>query len=214
MALATLSPGRQYAQALEKVTSDWRVAVPAIQAGAVVLREARTADAAALFDLFAAEKVGRFITPPPPNPATFERFIASMHRERAAARAFCLAVVPHGGTSPVGLFQVRATDPGSPVAQWGFALSPDLWGTGVFSDAARAVIEFAFERAGFVRLEARTCVLNGRGNGALAKLGAIREAILRRSFERDGEYFDQALWSIVRQDWRETKGGFRAAVVH
>ena len=79
-------------------------------------------------------------------------------------------------------------------------------------DAAKATIEFAFETIGITRLEARAAVLNGRGNGALAKVGAVREAVLRKSFLRRGEYLDQALWSILRQDWRQSKAVWGSAI--
>ena len=79
-------------------------------------------------------------------------------------------------------------------------------------DAAKAAAEFAFETVGVVRLEARAAVLNGRGNGALAKIGAVREAVLRKSFRCQGEYLDQALWSILRQDWRRSKAVWGAAI--
>ena len=52
------------------------------------------------------------------------------------------------------------------------------------------------------RLEARAAILNGRGNGALRKIGAMQEGILRKSFLRNGEYLDQALWTILDEDWR------------
>ena len=43
---------------------------------------------------------------------------------------------------------------------------------------------------------------NGRGNGALQKVGATREAVLRKSFLREGVYYDQVIWSICEEDWR------------
>jgi RimJ/RimL family protein N-acetyltransferase len=73
-------------------------------------------------------------------------------------------------------------------------------------------VEFAFETVGVVRLEARAAVLNGRGNGALAKIGAVREAVLRKSFIRNGQQLDQALWSILRQDWRQSKAVWGSAI--
>ena len=54
-------------------------------------------------------------------------------------------------------------------------------------------------------MEARAAVLNGRGNGALEKLGAKRECVLRKSFLRDGEYLDQILWTILAEDWRRAR---------
>ena len=44
-------------------------------------------------------------------------------------------------------------------------------------------------------------MLNGRGNAALLKMGAVPEGVLRKSFQRDGEYLDQVLYAILREDW-------------
>ena len=62
-----------------------------------------------------------------------------------------------------------------------------------------------------VVLASAVTVANGRGNGALAKIGAVKEAILRRSFLRGGRHHDQSLWSIVREDWRQAKAVWGAA---
>jgi len=51
------------------------------------------------------------------------------------------------------------------------------------------------------RLEARVSLANGRGNGALRKLGAVQEGVLRRSMATGGTHLDQALWSILKEDW-------------
>jgi RimJ/RimL family protein N-acetyltransferase len=48
-------------------------------------------------------------------------------------------------------------------------------------------------------------VQNGRGNGALRKIGAVQEGILRKSFLRGGKYLDQALWTILDDDWYRSK---------
>jgi RimJ/RimL family protein N-acetyltransferase len=55
---------------------------------------------------------------------------------------------------------------------------------------------------------------NGRGNGALRKIGAVQEGVLRRSFRRNDEYLDQALWSIFDEDWRVAKAVWSARVIH
>ena len=79
------------------------------------------------------------------------------------------------------------------------------WGTGLFADGAKLVVDFAIDEIGVNRLEARAAVRNGRGNGALAKVGAVREAVLRQSFERHGQRHDQHLWSILASDWRAAR---------
>jgi RimJ/RimL family protein N-acetyltransferase len=198
----------------EPVTStDWKKALPAIAGARVTLRELRLSDAASLCELLTSEEVSRFISPPPTTVDGFERFIQWTHVERAAGRYVCFAVVPHGLDTAIGIFQVRQLEPGFGTAEWGFAIGSPFWGTGVFMDAARLTVEFAFETVGVHRLEARAAVLNGRGNGALAKIGAVKEGVLRRSFMRNGEYLDQALWSMVREEWRQTKAVW-GSVIH
>jgi len=192
--------------------TDWRQVLPVLSNGVLTLRELRVSDAEALLELLTSEEVSRFISPPPTTVEGFERFIAWAQRERAAGRYICFAVVPEGMDTAIGIFQVRQLDPAFTTAEWGFAIGRAFWGSGVFGVAARMTIDFAFETVGIHRLEARAAVANGRGNGALAKLGAVKEAILRRSFLRNGRHYDQALWSIVREDWRRAKVVWGAAV--
>jgi RimJ/RimL family protein N-acetyltransferase len=190
------------ANATQTTTSDWKQALPVLAGSMVTLRELRLTDAPALLAMLSTEEVARFISPPPTSVAGFERFIAWTHRERAAGNYACFAVVPHGMDTAIGIFQVRQLEPGFGTAEWGFAIGSAFWGTGVFMDGAKMMIDFAFDVIRTHRLEARAAILNGRGNGALRKLGAMQEGILRKSFLRNGEYLDQALWTIVDEDWR------------
>jgi RimJ/RimL family protein N-acetyltransferase len=184
------------------ITSDWKQALPVLSGSMVTLRELRISDAMSLLAMLSTEEVARFISPPPTTVEGFERFIAWTQRERAAGNYACFAVVPHGMDTAIGIFQVRQLEPGFGTAEWGFAIGSAFWGTGVFMDGARMVIDFAFDVIGTHRLEARAAILNGRGNGALRKIGAMQEGILRKSFLRNGEYLDQALWTILDEDWR------------
>jgi ribosomal-protein-alanine N-acetyltransferase len=183
--------------------TDWRESLPVMQAGAVKLRELRLSDAASLLAMLTTGEVARFISPPPTTLDGFERFIAWTHRERAAGRYICFGIVPEGFDQAIGIIQVRTLGAGFDIAEWGFALGSAFWGTGVFQAAARQVLGFAFTEVGVQRLEARSAVGNGRGNGALQKLGATREGVLRQSFLREGIYHDQVIWSICRDEWRE-----------
>ena len=191
--------------ASQVTTSDWRQSLPVLKGARVTLRDLRPSDAPSLLAMLAADEVARFISPPPTTIEGFERFIAWTHRERAAGHYVCFAVVPEGSDTAIGLFQIRQLEPGWGTAEWGFAIGSPYWGTGVFTDGARLVVGFAFDVMGVHRLEARAAVQNGRGNGALRKLGAIQEGVLRKSFLRNGEYLDQVLWTIVDEDWRQAK---------
>jgi [ribosomal protein S5]-alanine N-acetyltransferase len=194
------------------VTTDWRKQLPVLSGQQVALRELRTSDAQSLFALLTTQEVSRFISPPPSTVEGFERFIAWTHRQRTAGTYACFAVTLKGYDTAIGIFQVRETEPGFGTAEWGFAIGSAFWGTGVFNEGAELVLEFAFETIGVHRLEARAAIRNGRGNGALQKLGAVQEGVLRKSFLKNGEYLDQALYAMVEDDWRASRAASRRPV--
>ncbi|MEY4096136.1 MAG: hypothetical protein RLZZ53_3335 [Acidobacteriota bacterium] len=196
------------------VTSDWKNALPVMVGSKVTLRELEVSDAASLFAMLTTEEVSRFISPPPTTIEGFERFVMWAKSKRAAGRYACFAVVPHGMTTAIGLFQLRQLEPGFGTAEWGFAIGSAFWGTGMFKDGAELVVNFAVETIGVLRLEARAAVANGRGNGALRKLGAVQEGVLRRSFLKNGQFLDQMLWSILGDEWRKAKSAWGPGLVH
>jgi [ribosomal protein S5]-alanine N-acetyltransferase len=199
---------RTMTQAVERVTStDWRGGLPVLCGKQVVLRELRQSDAASLFAMLTTREVSRFISPPPTTIEGFEGFIAWTIRQRSAGAYVCFAVTLNGSDTAIGIFQVRRLGADFNTAEWGFAVGSPFWGTGVFQDGAELVLEFAFNTLGVHRLEARAAALNGRGNGALLKIGAVQEAVLRRSFQCNGQYVDQMLYTILEDEWRASQGG-------
>jgi ribosomal-protein-alanine N-acetyltransferase len=95
-------------------------------------------------------------------------------------------------------------------AEWGFAIGSPFWGSGVFEQGARLVIDFAFEQMDVHRLEARCAMKNGRGGNALRKLGATPEGVIRKALLCGGEYLDQVLYGIVRPEWRARRAAAAA----
>ena len=183
---------------------DWHFGLPTIGNQKVTLREVREGDASALLAMLTTEEVAEFISPLPRTVDGFVGFIEEARHDRERGHSFCFGVVPEGYDDAMGLFQVRQLEPGFGSAEWGFALGSPFWGTGIFMNGARAVIDFSFGVVGVYRLEARSIASNARGNAALRKIGALQEGILRRSFQRNGRAFDQILWSILKDDWRPT----------
>lgn len=208
VAAAVAAPESPPKHALDHRRPDWRQALPVLEGRGVWLRGLRVADASDLLVHLTAE-VTRFIAPPPPSLESFALSIQRALAQQAAGGMACFAVVPAGHDRAVGLVQVRRLEPSFATAEWGFAIGSAYWGTGLFMEGARVVLDFVFDTLGVRRLEARAVTADGRGNGALRKLGAACEACLRRSFLRDGTYHDQHLWAILDSDWRDrrSRGG-------
>jgi len=188
------------------VSSDWQRMLPVLHGAGFHLRALRRSDAASLFAMLTTEEVVRFMTPPPTSVEGFEQFIDYTHRRRSQGNFACFAVVPQGLDTAVGIFQLRALDGEFSTAEWGFTLGSPFWGTGLFARSADLVMAFAFDAVGINRLEARAMAANGRGNGALRKVGARQEAVLRQSMAKGGRLHDEHLWAIVETDWRQANG--------
>ena len=185
----------------ETVSSDWRERLPLLGGESITLRELQLSDAPTLLAMLSTEEVSRFVSPPPTTLEGYEQFIEWTQRKRAAGELVCFGIVPHGMTAAVGIIQVRSLKHGFGTAEWGFALGSPFWGNGMFVEGAQMVLDFAFGEIGVQRMEARCVVHNGRGNGALEKLGAVREMRLPQSFLKNGTYYDQFLSVILDVDW-------------
>jgi RimJ/RimL family protein N-acetyltransferase len=184
-------------------TPDWRQELPVLNARMITLREPVAQDLSSLVDLLSCRDSSRFGIDEeiPISEVAVMSFIERTARERAAGVAFTFLISVGASRAAVGLIRVKQLDLSFEAAEWEVTLTPSTRGTGVFLEAARLVGSFAFGTVGVHRLEARVLMQNGRANGALRKLGAVQEGILRRSVRLNGQYFDQVLWSILKDDW-------------
>jgi RimJ/RimL family protein N-acetyltransferase len=182
---------------------DWQTALPSLTLRSVSLREPVAQDVGALVDLLSIGDASRFGIEYPVTELAVHEFIQRAQRDREAGAAVTYVVLVNAGRTIAGVFQVRRLDPMFEAAEWEATVAPSARGTGVFIEAARLVGSFAFGTLGAHRLEARVLLQNGRANSALRKLGAVQEGVLRRSARRGGEYVDQVLWSMLKDDWTD-----------
>ncbi len=71
------------------------------------------------------------------------------------------------------------------------AYSPAVWATAVNPECKLLLLGHAFDDCGFGRVKIQTDVINTRSQSAIARLGAVREGVLRRHQVRaDGTFRD------------------------
>jgi ribosomal-protein-alanine N-acetyltransferase len=63
-----------------------------------------------------------------------------------------------------------------------------------------------FDRTRLHRIEARTAVANVASQRVLERLGFRREGLLRAYFQLDGEWLDNYLFAVVKEDWERGAG--------
>ena len=180
----------------------WIDRVPPLRGDLTTLREVAASDVYTLFTLFSDPSVTAYMAPPPPTLARFAGFVEWSHQQRAQGRGVCFGIVPDGMTTAVGILQVRGLDSTSSEAEWGFVLSAHFWSTGVFSDAASVLVEFAFTTLRVTGLEARIALRNRRAQGAMQKLGARFVSTLADSSPVGIPRDPESVWALQEHDWR------------
>jgi len=89
-------------------------------------------------------------------------------------------------------------------------LAPRAWNTGANAEAKYLLMEHAFEREGFHRVEFKTDEQNERARAALAALPSQFEGVFRKHMVvRGGQRRDSAWYAVIDDDWPEVKAALR-----
>ena len=92
----------------------------------------------------------------------------------------------------------------------GYALLPNERGKGYGSEAVQIMADYLFLTKNIVRIQAETHPENIASQRVLEKAGFKKEGIIRKSFFSRGIWRDTAMFSILREEWKEPKTLTRA----
>jgi len=87
----------------------------------------------------------------------------------------------------------------------GYALVPSERGKSYGTEAIQMIVDYLFLKKDSVRIQAPAATENIASQKALEKAGFSREGLMRKSGYAKGEYIDQYLYSILREEWKEPK---------
>jgi len=83
---------------------------------------------------------------------------------------------------------------------------PSLQRTGINKACKFLLLTFGFEALDLNRIELKTSSLNLKSQGAMLKIGAVKEGILRRhSINDSGKVRDTVYFSFIKEEWLEIK---------
>jgi RimJ/RimL family protein N-acetyltransferase len=91
--------------------------------------------------------------------------------------------------------------------QWeiGFTMVPTERRKGYCTEAAMIMVDYLFLSRDMVRIQAHTDVRNTASQKVLARAGFTREGIIRKHAFIRGEWRDWALYSVLREEWKEPR---------
>jgi ribosomal-protein-alanine N-acetyltransferase len=175
---------------------------PTLHTARLRLRPFLSADADALFALHSNAYVLRYWDAPAwSERAGAERFIAAcqqMANEGSGAR---LAMDRLSDGSVVGWCSLTRWNPNYRSASLGYCLDDAAWGQGYATEAAGALLRWAFDTLDLNRVQAETDTRNAASARVLEKLGFVREGTLREDCIVNGDVSDSWVYGLIRRQW-------------
>lgn len=86
-------------------------------------------------------------------------------------------------------------------ADIGYWVVPHLWGNGYATEAAGAVIEYAFNDLKLHKLEANHLERNAVSGRVLEKLGFVLEGVLRDGYLKDDKFENLKLYGLLKTEY-------------
>ena len=178
---------------------------PTLLTARLRLRPFRAADADALYALHSNAHVLRYWDSPPwSEPARAERFLTACRQMAEEGSGARLAIDLFGDASFIGWCGLTRWNPGFRSASLGYCLGDAAWGHGYATEAARAVLQWAFDTLDLNRVQAEADTRNAASARVLEKLGFVREGTLREDCVVNGDVSDSWVYGLLRREWQPT----------
>lgn len=177
---------------------------PTLHTARLRLRPFTAADTDAIFALQSNPRVLRYWDAPPWRERTqAERFITrcqQMAQEGSGAR---LAMERSADDQFIGWCVLMNWDAKYRSALLGYCLDEPAWGQGFATEAAAALLQWAFTTLDLNRVQSEVDTRNIASGRVLEKLGFLREGTLRENCIVEGEISDSWVYGLLRRDWEQ-----------
>ena len=177
---------------------------PELTTGRLRLRPFLITDAEAVSTLAGDEAVARntLNIPHPYDRQHAEEWIASHRGQYQRREAVTYAVTRLADDALVGAVGL-ILDPTNDSAELGYWIGREHWGRGFATEAARAVVAWAFDALDLHRVHASCFPRNPASGRVLEKLGMQREGRSREHVKKWGEYLDLERYGLLRGELRD-----------
>ena len=156
-----------------------------------------------LFDVMQDDEVCRYLAWPPPT-ALDETLALIRQAEGLMARreSVVFAQIWKATGRAIGSTRLLDVRPADRQVEIGSTfLGRDYWRTQANTESKLLFLRYCFETLGCVRVALKTDGRNGRSQGAIARLGAVREGTLRKHMNVRGYQRDTVYFSILDTEW-------------
>lgn len=119
---------------------------------------------------------------------------------------FQLAVTLADSQDVIGTVGIRKESPVATEAELGYEIAPSQWRHGYATEAATAMLGFAFTELQVHRVWAHCIAENTASARVLAKVGMQQEGRLRENQWMKGRWWDSLVFAILVDEWHRRHG--------
>ncbi len=187
---------------LNKMETANHLGTQPLQTPRLLLRRFTMDDAQNMFDLWCNDpEVTRFLSWGPHGTIDNTKRLLKSWKQRYEDTMFYNWCIEFEGL-PIGGIDLIMRSEKSLRAELGYCLSNRYKGRGLVTEAACAVLTFAFEDVGLHKICAKHDVENPASGRIMQKLGMRQEGYMKLDAQRlDGTYSDMVLYGILRDEW-------------
>jgi RimJ/RimL family protein N-acetyltransferase len=186
---------------------DVRLPAPTLPTARLCLRPFAQGDADALFAVHSSAYVLRYWDAAPwTDRDRTDHFIAACRQMAEEGSGARLAVERTSDGAFIGWCALNRWNPEFRSASLGYCFDDAVWGHGYATEAASALLRWAFDTLDLNRVQAETDTRNAASARVLEKLNFKREGTLREDCVVNGEVSDSWVYGLLRREWRAPSG--------
>ncbi|MGW2296200.1 GNAT family N-acetyltransferase [Streptomyces violaceorubidus] len=179
------------------------LATPTLHTPRLRLRPFVEGDADRLYALHTSPRVMRYWDSPPwTERVRAGRFVERCREMAEEGTGVRVAVDRASDGAFVGWCCLVEWNPVYRSASLGYCLDEAMWGHGYATEAARALLTWAFDTLDLNRVQAEADTRNVASARVLEKVGFVREGTLREDCVVDGEVSDSWVFGLIRREWQ------------
>ena len=173
----------------------------------LTLRPFTLVDAARVPRLAGDEEIARYTLniPHPYEDGMAEAWIESHPDRFQAGESATFAITLRDERLLIGAIGLKFA-PRHRRAEMGYWVARDRWGRGYATEAAWAVLRYAFAERGLHKVVATHLAPNIASGRVMQKIGMRQEGVQREHVLKNGRFVDLVLYGILREDWERQPG--------
>ena len=168
-----------------------------LESDRLLLRPFALTDAEDLYEINRDEQTTRYIYPPHKTLEETENLLINFFMQKPIGK-YAIELKETG--KMVSTFEIHLQGHNNS-AEIGFTQNRAYWGNGYMTEAAKLVLDVAFNQLNLTRVYGGCDARNTASGQTLQRIGMTHEGTFRKDHEFNGEYADSHYYSILKEEF-------------